>query len=174
MVTGSTASAIHGIPRFTADVDLVVSLEPDQVADLAAELRNGFYIDEDTARLAVLTGRSFNVIHLASVHKFDLFPLTADAYQQRQFARRQYVWTVLPGGPIEMAAATPEDVILSKLRWFRQGGAVLQTQWEDARGIVAVQGARLDRGYLREWAEYLHVEDLLARLLEERPTAETT
>lgn len=119
-------------------------------------------------------GRSFNIIYLESVHKFDLFPLTPDAFEQRQFARRLYVEAPLSGGQIEIAAATPEDVILSKLRWYRLGGGVSQAQWEDARGIVAVQGARLDRDYLREWAEYLQVDDLLARLLEERPTGGTT
>lgn len=36
-----------------------------------------------------------------------------------------------------------------------------ERQWNDVRGIVAVQGPRLDRSYLARWAVYLKVVDLL-------------
>ena len=39
----------------------------------------------------------------------------------------------------------PEDILLQKLRWFRQGGEVSNRQWRDIVAIVRVQGDRLDR-----------------------------
>lgn len=64
---------------------------------------------------------------------------------------------------------TPEDILLQKLRWFRLGGGVSDRQWRDVRGIVAVQGNRLDRAYLRRSAIVIGVEDLLERALSGYP-----
>ena len=63
--------------------------------------------------------------------------------------------------------ATPEDVILSKLRWFHMGGKVSEQQWHDVLGVIAVQGDELDLGYLGEWSEYLGVRNLLEKALAE-------
>jgi hypothetical protein len=41
--------------------------------------------------------------------------------------------------------------------------------WRDIAAIVHVQGARLDRSYLREGAAVLGVQDLLDRALAEAP-----
>ena len=59
----------------------------------------------------------------------------------------------------------PEDILLQKLRWFRAGGERSDRQWRDVIGIVRVQGAGLDRGYLRVHAPALGVSDLLERVL---------
>ncbi len=61
----------------------------------------------------------------------------------------------------------PEDILLQKLRWFRRGGEASDRQWRDVRGIVRVQGGRLDRHYLRTNADTLGVTDLLERALAE-------
>jgi len=58
-------------------------------------------------------------------------------------------------------------VILSKLRWFHLGGEVSEQQWHDVLGVVSVQGDGLDLRYLREWAEYLGIPDLLEKALAE-------
>ena len=65
-----------------------------------------------------------------------------------------------------MPVATAEDTLLMKLVWYRSGGEVSERQWNDVRGIAAVQRERLDREYLRRWAAYLKVEDLLRAALE--------
>ena len=59
----------------------------------------------------------------------------------------------------------PEDILLQKLRWYRQGGEISDRQWRDIGGIVRVQGERLDREYLQRNAPILGVADLLARAL---------
>jgi hypothetical protein len=81
--------------------------------------------------------------------------------------RRCAVYTLFTGEPLELAVATPEDVILSKLRRFHMGGKVSEQQWHDVLGVIAVQGDELDLGYLGEWAEYLGVRNLLEKALAE-------
>ena len=112
--------------------------------------------------------RSFNLIHYASSYKFDVFPLGSDDYSRTEFARRGFGETIALGGePVRCAIATAEDTILSKLRWYREGGELSERQWNDLRGIIQVNGARLDREFLHRWATYLGVADLLDRLLGE-------
>lgn len=168
MIGGSGASSVHGVTRTTADVDLIVKMGARDVEPLANELRRDFYIDEDQVRAAIVHARSFNLIHYQSSYKFDIFPLIDDRYQQTQFGRRRFeASSIFTGEPVELAVSSPEDVILSKLRWFRLGGEISEQQWNDVLGVIAVQKDKLDLNYLREWAEKLGIADLLNRALME-------
>ncbi len=162
-VGGSLASSLHGIWRQTSDVDLVADISPEKIEALARDLHKDFYADEEMMRSAVLHGRSFNVIHLPTAFKFDVFPALADPFQQSQMRRRAR----LSGAPLGIAGAIPaasvEDTILAKLAWYRQGES--EQKWNDLRGIVKVKSKTLDRDYLRQWARHLQVEDLLDELL---------
>ncbi len=167
MIGGSSASSVHGLVRTTADVDIVANVG-ENVPSLVADLQSDFYIDEQQVRAAIEHGRSFNVIHYRSSYKFDIFPLTGDRYQQMQFARRRYERSsAITGEPLELAVSSPEDVILSKLRWYRLGGEVSEHQWNDVLGVIAAQRDRLDLPYLGEWAQYLGVSELLEQALAE-------
>lgn len=169
MVSGSVASGIHGHARMTRDVDMVARIGREDIEPLVEQLESDFYVDGGQVRKALERGQSFNVIHFRSSFKFDIFPLTSDPYQQVQFGRRRFETSSLFGPkPTEFAVATPEDVILSKLQWYRQGGEVSEQQWNDVLGVIAVQGERLDSGYLREWAEHLRLGDLLEQALAEQ------
>src|SRR5262249_22646886 len=142
LVGGSVASSIHGISRPTMDVDLVADLQPSQVTEFCELLRSEFYLDPETIRASLKTGRPFNIIHLASSFKVDIFPLRADAYSQTEFSRRQFEQSYSFGSePVECAVATPEDVILRKLEWYRAGGEASERQWSDLRGVLKVSGA---------------------------------
>ena len=167
-VGGSVASSAHGIPRTTMDVDIVADLRPDQVEELAGLLHPDFYADALAITEALARQRSFNVIHMASAYKFDVFPLRRDEYSRMEFSRRQFTEIRSFGSePIECAVATAEDTILRKLEWYRAGGETSERQWGDLRGVVQVSGAALDRDYMRRWAKFLKVDDLLERLLAE-------
>jgi hypothetical protein len=147
--------------RATADVDLVADIRASQAEMLVRHLGPEFYADADMIAEALRAGRSFNVIHFASTAKFDVFPLSEDLYQQSQFERRHIEAVDLGGAEkLRVPVATAEDTLLMKL-WYRSGGEVSERQWNDVRGIVAVQGPRLDRAYLGRWAVYLKVADLL-------------
>jgi hypothetical protein len=160
LIGGSMASGIHGIYRTSLDVDLVADIHPGQIARLIQELGGEFYADAGMMRDALESGRSFNLIHFASSYKFDIFPLLSDVFQQSQFSRRELREIVLGGVKLTVPVATAEDTLLMKLVWYRAGGEVSERQWNDVRGIAAVQRQRLDREYLRQWAAYLNVADL--------------
>lgn len=166
-VAGSVASSTHGIARTTHDVDLVADLRPEQLNELADLASGDFYADAAHMRESLRRGRSFNLIHLESSYKFDIFPLRADSYSRTEFGRRAFTPVLSFGEPIECAVATAEDTILRKLEWYRAGGETSERQWNDLRGIRMVSGAVLDYEYLRKWAPYLKVDDLLEQLLAE-------
>jgi hypothetical protein len=109
------------------------------------------------------------VIHLTSAFKFDIF-----RFVRTPTARLPSLGAGLPTftrsapEPLECAIAAPEDTILRKLEWYRTGGETSERQWNDLRGVMRVSGDTLDCNYLRRWALYLNVDDLLERLLGER------
>jgi hypothetical protein len=163
LVGGSLASSVHGVVRFTQDADLVVDLPPAKVAPLLDRLRDRFYVDADRAQSAVARRASFNLVHLATMVKVDLFVLPDEDHARQEMARRRLL--PLPGTERGVPVASPEDIILQKLRWYRLGGEVSERQWTDAAAVVRVQGERLDREYLSTAAMDLGVQDLLVRLL---------
>jgi hypothetical protein len=168
LVGGSVASSIHGINRPTMDVEIVADIRAEQADEFASLLQPDFYADADMMRKAITLGRAFNVIHFATSFKIDVFPLRSDPYSRASFARREFERSGSFGPePIECAVASPEDTILRKLEWYRAGGETSERQWNDLRGVLKISGARLDLGYMREWAPVLKVDDLLERLLAE-------
>jgi len=167
-VTGSVASSVYGIARTTLDLDVVADVREEHILLLASELRADFYADPEMMADALKRRRSFNLIHLATSYKIDIFPLGSDEYSRAAFERRRDAQIAAPGEEsVECALASLEDVVLSKLRWYRAGSEISETQWRDLRGILMVSGARFDREYLRQWASRLGVADLLERLLNE-------
>ncbi|MBP7146121.1 MAG: hypothetical protein KBD01_01140 [Acidobacteria bacterium] len=163
-VGGSFASAIHGVPRQTRDLDVVVDLHQQQVDALVGALGSEFFADPDSIRAALARGRSANVIHLDSGLKVDLFPKGGSEYDGVEFARAQSV-PVAAGGSPSIRVKSPEDTVLRKLEWFRAGGDVSDRQWHDVLGVLKTQSGRLDVAYLRRWARNLGVSDLLERAL---------
>lgn len=166
LVGGSVAGSTHGIARQTNDIDIVVDLGPDRAPELCEALGSGWYADLNMMANALRTGRSCNVIHIASASKFDLFPVGADAFGRSELARRRSATTSVTGlEDIEFPVASPEDTILAKLVWFRKGGEISNSQWHDVLGVIRVQGSRLDRPYLDKWAAELGVSDLLGKAM---------
>jgi hypothetical protein len=164
-VAGSLASSIHGVYRATADIDLVVEFGPHLIERFVTELGPDFYADAEMIESSLAHERSFNVIHIRSGYKFDFFPRLEDRFHWNQFERRTSENAGTASEPLLIPIATAEDTILSKLAWYRAGGEVSDRQWNDVRGIIAVQGDRLDREYLHRWASHLKVDDLLERVL---------
>ncbi|MCL6430880.1 MAG: hypothetical protein K6V36_08460 [Anaerolineae bacterium] len=166
MIGGSLASAVHGVARSTLDVDLVAALCPEHAEALVRALGNAFYADLDAIRTAIASRTSFNLIHLETMIKVDVFVLKGRPYDHAQFARRtEQVVAMSPERRAWVASA--EDTILSKLEWYRLGGEVSERQWRDVLGIISTQAERLDVAYMRRWARTLAVGDLLERALTE-------
>ena len=166
LVGGSLASSLHGIPRATQDVDLVVRMTHRHVAGLVVVLRPAFYLDESAIHDAVEQHASFNLIHLRTLLKADVFVGKDDEASRAQMERRQrYEIGTEPRRALVVASA--EDVVAQKLYWFRLGDEVSDRQWSDAIGVLRVGGAGLDLDYLRRAATLLGVEDLLRRALDQ-------
>jgi hypothetical protein len=166
VVVGSFASSLRGLYRTTGDVDIVADIKPEQIDLFVAALQNDFYIDELTVRRAVTGRRSFNAIHFDSVFKVDIFIPSSDDFTQQQLTRRQ-LERIAPDLAQAIYVATAEDTILAKLKWYRTGNEISNTQWTDVMGIIGVQSENLDVNYLRAWADKLNVRDLLEKALNE-------
>src|SRR4051812_49875741 len=72
-VTGSMATIFFGEPRFTNDIDIVVDLPVNRIAEFCAAFpAPEFYLSEETVHRAVSRRGQFNIIHPASGLKVDV------------------------------------------------------------------------------------------------------
>lgn len=163
VVGGSFASSLVGEPRATADIDVALVLPGDGAARLVEAVRGEFYVSAEAAAEAVRRHSSFNLIHLDSMMKVDLFVLGDGLLDRRQIEGRRRVAV----GDVELWVGAPEDQVLRKLSWYRLGGEVSDRQWRDVVAILAVQRDRLDYADLRSAARTVGLADLLERAIHE-------
>ena len=166
-IGGSVASSQHGKGRSTLDVDVIADLRAEHVSGLVAGLRDAYYVDEDAVRQAVQTHGAFNAIHLGTMLKVDVFvagEAPFDREEMRRAVRRPLTDTGLER---EFPVKSPEDIVLRKLSWYRSGGEVSTTQWQDVLNVIRVQDADFDVAYARRWAVELGVADLFEEALTE-------
>ena len=164
-IGGSLASSVHGIPRATADADLVADLHEKHVEPLIARLQDNYYISETAIREALAHHSSFNLIHLETGFKLDIFVLQTDQFNQSSFGRAVLL-PISTSTPQQFRLHSPEDILLQKLNWYREGKQVSDRQWNDILGILKMQ-EQLDYHYLTQWAEQLGLSDLLTRAREQ-------
>jgi hypothetical protein len=162
-VGGSIASSAHGVPRAAIDADVVAELMPVHAAALVAALQGAYYVPERRIRDAIARRSSFNVVHLDTMVKVDVFVARDRPFDQRALDRARPA--ALEGGGA-LPVSSPEDALLAKLEWFRRGGGVWERQWTDVLGLLRV-GDPLDQRYLLDGAGELDVGDLLRRALDE-------
>lgn len=162
IITGGMAVFIWGRPRFTADIDIVVELGREKLSNLIKELKKisaASYVDEDDALQALRAHDEFNFIDGASGIKVDFWIL--DRRDEFNFSRleRSVKKKILDE---EIDFISPEDLILIKLKWYRESES--DKQLEDVRSILKISGDMLDYEYLKTWALKLGVSELLNKL----------
>ena len=124
-------------------------------------IRATVYIDRPASNAEVSPGQMFNVIDLVGGWKVGLVIRKDRPFSEIEFSRRRP--TEVFGSRVMVASA--EDVLLAKLEWAASSGSTRQV--DDARGIVRVQGDRLDLDHLQFWADQLGVRAALDEVLAE-------
>ena len=134
MLTGSFASAHHGAPRSTLNIDMVIAANPSQLRTFVRSLPSAeYYADLDAALEAHKRQSLFNVIDLATGWKIDLIIRKSRAFSLQEFDRRQLV--TVQGLPLFVASA--EDVVIAKAEWSKL--AQSQRQIEDAATVLRLR-----------------------------------
>jgi hypothetical protein len=147
-ITGGVAAIAHGEPRATIDLDVVISIDLADLPTLAANFEaQGFYVAGLTDVLAGSL-RCLNITHLETIENIDLMISGKEEYDLLKFDRKRLY--TLPGSG-EVAIASPEDVIISKLIWRRESQS--DKQWRDILGVLKVQQEKLDFAYIQGWVE---------------------
>jgi hypothetical protein len=163
-VGGSIASSAHGIARSSLDADVVTELSARDVRPFIAALEGAYYFSEARIADAVSRRGSFNLIHLSTTLKVDVFVSRDRPADRRAFERAQV--RPLAGGDALVRMSSAEDVVLAKLEWYREGGETSERQWTDVLGVLKAGGRNIDRSYLARGAEERAVADLLQRALD--------
>jgi hypothetical protein len=135
---------------------------------LVEKLSSAYYIDKDMILEALSSRKSFNLIHLDTMIKIDVFMIKDEPYHRSALQRRRkYTLNIENENALEFYLASSEDIILNKLDWFRMGNYVSEQQWRDIQGILKVQQESLDREYLLRWAENLGLSELLKKAFQD-------
>jgi hypothetical protein len=162
LIVGSIASMAYGEPRLTRDIDIIVDLRPEHVESLCAAFpADEFYVSLPAARQAVARRHQFNVIHPTSGNKIDFMIARTDAWGREQLARGRKL--ELQQGTVASVAA-PEDVILSKLLYYREGHS--DKHLRDVAAMLQVSGDEIDSDYIARWAQQLGVTEIWRAILD--------
>jgi len=151
---------MHGVFRATDDADLIADIHPFHLPKLAAALGADWYAELPAMQSALTAGRAFNLIHMRSAFKFDIFPATTE-FHAAQLDRAEMKRLRVEGAS-RCRVTTPEDILLAKLCWYRDGGQVSDRQWNDIVGLLTTTTS-VDSAYLGHWAGRLGVASLLEK-----------
>jgi len=165
-IGGSIASSLYGKVRFTQDADVTVTPFGDKAEQLYNVVQEDFYISKNAMREALSNRASFNMIHLKTAFKIDVFVQKDDDFHRRMFIRRKKVQLDESLDHL-FDVVSAEDIILLKLQWYQSSGCVSERQWSDVLGVLAVQSDSLDMQHLRTYSEKLGLGDVLQKAVDE-------
>jgi len=136
---GALAYGLWAVPRATVDVDVNVFVEGDSLADAFSAMReSGVALDEAQARDAAEREGMFEgwlgPIRVDVFTPSIEFSWEAERTRVRQRIASQEVWVL-----------SAEALAIFKLLFFRTKDIA------DLERLIAVQGAALDRAYIRSW-----------------------
>ena len=147
MLVGSMASSVYGEPRLTQDIDIVIAPSMPQLDALCdAFPSSDFYVSRESARQALRSRSQFNILDPSSANKIDFMIAKSDAWAAEQLARRERM-RLLPD--LEGFAARPEDVILSKMQYYEEGGS--EKHLRDITSMFKTSSHKIERAYLQKW-----------------------
>jgi hypothetical protein len=169
MITGSVAAMLFGNPRMTNDMDVVIELPIEKIRPLAEAFSSEAYYfpPVESVRTDVTRRGQFNIIHVESGSKVDLIIRKESQFSRTEFSRRR----VVPfSQALDVPSASPEDIIISKLKYYADGGSEKHTR--DIQGILNISGEKIDLKYVNLWVEKLGLQKGWKDLQDSPRTAE--
>ena len=161
LIVGSFATSIWGEPRMTLDIDIVIDLHAEQVKAFCLKFPPPhFYVSETAAREAVVRRRQFNVLYPSTANKIDFMISRNDEWSRLQLERAR---TQPFDGDIKLKVCSPEDVIIAKMRYFKEGQSPKHLR--DIAGVLDLQGKDIDRNYISHWANVLNLKEISQQIL---------
>jgi hypothetical protein len=153
LTVGSMATISFGEPRLTNDIDVVIDLYQPQIAEFCAAFPDPeYYLSRRAVESAVSRRHQFNIIHPSSGLKIDCILPGRSEFDVSQMMRgvRQPILDNRTA-----VFSSPEDVIIKKLEYYREGGS--DKHLRDIRGVLKMQGDKIDRAYLMAWIDKLEL-----------------
>jgi len=137
--------------------DLIDVFLSDILPKDAAKLEKLFPIEEfycppfEVLSSEIIHRGQFNLMHHHSGLKIDIMLRKTNNHSVEEFKRRRQVpfWK-----GVHVYLASPEDIILKKLVYFREGGS--EKHLKDIRGIMAE--TPLDEKYIQQWITDLRLQ----------------
>jgi hypothetical protein len=161
VLVGSLAASFYGVSRSTQDADLVVSCDGSQIRKLVAALGDEFEREPQMAFETVTATRKTVLRVKKTGFQIEVFFLSDDEHDQQRFERRRLVATL----GRKAYVLSPEDVIVTKLRWLLLAGR--SKDEGDLRAVLRLQSDRVDWPYIEQWCNRHGTTQLLDRLRSE-------
>mgnify|MGYP001153920088 CR=1 FL=1 len=161
LVTGAVAAMAYGEPRLTNDIDIVAAIEERHVAGLLAAFpHEEYYLSEEMIREAIKRRLQFNIIHPSSGLKVDIIVRKGTPFDESRFSR---IRRIRPAESYTANFAAPEDIIIMKMQYYRDGGS--EKHLRDITGILKVSRDEVDRTYTADWSRRLGLTDVWEMIL---------
>jgi hypothetical protein len=159
-VAGSTATIFYGEPRLTIDIDIIVDLSEQRAAEFCRKFPSAdFYVSEEAALDAIRRRSQFNIIHPGSGLKIDVIIPDASGFDELRFTR---ALRVRMPDDFDVTFVSPEDAIIKKLEYFREGGS--EKHLRDIAGVLKSCREPIDTAYISSWAERMGVGDVWSKI----------
>ncbi len=138
-IWGGMAVVMYGEPRFTQDMDILLSPQKFPVKPFVQRLESTHYhVDEQAVQNAVLLGGFFNVIHLHYHIKTDFY-VPVEPELKVMMAERQYE----AFDEMRQAAyVSATSLVIAKLRAYENSQSTRHL--DDIAGLIRIRGHKLD------------------------------
>lgn len=160
MLVGAFSRNAYAHARATQDADLVVAMKGKSLSDLMRAIGPDFSLEDQTSFETNTGTMRDTLVTRETGFKIELFHLSSDAHDQERFQRRK----TTRFGEHPTCIPTPEDVIITKLRWLRNKDR------EDIKDILAyLRPETLDWNYLNRWTDLHNTRAKLEQILASVP-----
>ncbi|HOX05307.1 MAG TPA: hypothetical protein PK280_02815 [Planctomycetota bacterium] len=161
-ITGSVASMAYGEPRLTNDIDVVADLREEHTPALLERFPHPeFCLSAEAVGRAIRRRGQFNIIHPVSGLKADVIIPERSSFDDSRFARAR---KVRPVEDLEAIFSSPEDMIVKKLDFYREGGS--DKHLRDIAGMIKISGASLDLDYISGWVGKMGLAETWSQVLD--------